>query len=283
MDASGSIMGEPERWRSEGAGAVSLTIITATLVALGVSKPILWIVFALAVIGYIGAIRSHPWVARNLPPWVSAPILPKIPYVVAIYRRDAPTVSLPPPAELGYLDFERIVMEAIVAIGNSFESMNTEMEKQGHRLERFTARIVKSQNSGVEVRLRTMNASAKSVHKHAIRLGRCERSIREEVSAYSTNLPKWLEVLPEAALAVMKDVVIQGNAGMRESTKASLNGTNVYRESVSTIRDQRISREANIATDELIVVLERVTEDSNELLTLCKWVDEWGKRQEKSK
>ncbi|OLC26571.1 MAG: hypothetical protein AUH40_03560 [Chloroflexi bacterium 13_1_40CM_65_17] len=171
--------------------------------------------------------------------------------------------TVPRVTEKGYLDFERGYLKATQAATKTLKAFTAEMNAQTPKLVTQTARTETIQGTSVETRLRVANETAALIDRHAARFERLEVTYRAQCEAMSMNLVDMLSTAPSSGnLGEFPNVL----ATAQEHTAGSRESMAGYRDAVIKTRKMRVSQPLNQACDRLILVLDRVIEDTDSTL-----------------
>ena len=219
-----------------------------------------YVLLAVAVILILRSCWEWEQIQRHVSFRFASPIVRKepIPKVVA-----APTA-------LGVLDFEQYVKKTSATSSALMARMNKEMDSNNPRLLKSAEKIKKAAGASVERRQRVARGTAKIIRKHARRFGRLQARYSVEMQAFLTNSRALLQAgLPDAAFRS----VTTATPLMREASMAARTAVSSYRDSARATRSLNMSQAVNGASEDLIVVLDRVVRDIDNVVDYCNWVD----------
>lgn len=110
------------------------------------------------------------------------------------------------------------------------------------------------------------------IAKHARRLERLEHDYRSQLTEQLAHARGIVERVPSGGRGALGPAV----AAWRGAAAGSRQSTVGYRDSVRGTRQQSASQVVNGACDDLLVVLDRVVEDTDKIVSYCDWVSAGG-------
>lgn len=183
--------------------------------------------------------------ADRLPFYVRSPIVRK--------RKEEPDE----PAELGFLDFEAIAVDALKKMTKRLVSINNETRSLGKTFVRYAPRFVQANTWTSEARRALGREAGGKMDRDARRLEADQVALRALIDVMSKNYLERIKYAPAEALAQIRPSIV----GMRDATAGSRPSVVGLRDSTIGVRNQNVQQGINAATDRLIDVLGRLISD----------------------
>ena len=147
--------------------------------------------------------------------------------------------------------------------------MAKEMNDSSAKVTKSATRLEKMSGQSVQRRIRALTASSRVIHKHAQRMAKLEARYRLEIEAMLGNSRRMIETAPPDDDI---ELLASSTAEMRESAVTSRAAMAGYQDTTQANRAMNISQDVNGACDELVAVLSRVIEVSDNVISYCDWV-----------
>ena len=185
----------------------------------------------------------------------------------------------PIPVALGKLDFEKYQKDASAAAVSIMTKIGKEIQTTDPKLTKQGTKIAGSVGKSVERRLRVSRGVARTLNRHAKKMGKLEAKYRVEIEAFVENSRELIE-----AGAADPDFpsVIAAIAQMRQAVVGGRTATTSYRNAIQVTRSICISQAVNGASEALIAVLDRLNADVDRVITYCDWAAQFAANQSSS-
>jgi hypothetical protein len=220
--------------------------------------------YALFAVAFLLALRSA---------WQFEPIRSHIPYDFQspIVRRRRTVRPRRIPAELGQVDYELHLMRSTKGAVRFLGKIAKEMTRNAANVRQQTERIPELKDKSVQTRHSAYARMGRLFRKHARRLARAEARYRVENEAVVSNMQKLLET---AVPGQDFERAVEATAALRKSTLANKTSITDYKNAIQVLRNQSVSQAVNGACDELLMVLDRMIENTDTVITYADWVAE---------